>query len=107
MALYQNLIDFNTGNSKLYFQHQKLIYGNTAKKMKISGETDRTGEFFYKRRLQDSHRKRCRSGAQETIKIIQAVELIDKMKKNIPVQSFLPTSLSRKTDQSHFGFPFL
>jgi hypothetical protein len=31
-ALYQNLIDANTGNSKLYFQHQKLIYENNIKK---------------------------------------------------------------------------
>ncbi|KFF02102.1 hypothetical protein IX38_14305 [Chryseobacterium luteum] len=31
-ALYQDLIDSNEGNPKLYFQHQKLIYGNVIKK---------------------------------------------------------------------------
>jgi len=32
LSLYQNLIDFNKDNPKLYFQHQKLIYENTVKK---------------------------------------------------------------------------
>ncbi|SHG06378.1 alpha-2-macroglobulin family protein [Chryseobacterium vrystaatense] len=32
IALYQNLIDYNIQNPKLYFQHQKLIYENQIKK---------------------------------------------------------------------------
>lgn len=31
-SLYQNLISFNTGNPKLYFQHQLLIFENNIKK---------------------------------------------------------------------------
>ncbi|RTZ49295.1 hypothetical protein EJ377_00935 [Chryseobacterium arthrosphaerae] len=40
-------------------------------------------------------------------KFIQAVELIDKMKKEYPVQSSYQHHSAGKTDQSHFGFPFL
>lgn len=105
--MYQNLIDFNTGNSKLYFQHQKLIYENTAKK----------DEKFLEKQIAlvnasikgDYKILIVRDVVQELrrqSKFIQAVELIDKMKKNIPVQSFLPTSLSRKNRSKPLRFPF-
>lgn len=90
LALYQNVIDFNTANSKLYFQHQKLIYENTIKKdenfldkqlalvnspvkgdYKILIVKNIVGEYTGK------------------LKYIQAVELIDKIKKEYPDSKFL------------------
>lgn len=90
LTLYQNLIDVNTSNSKLYFQHQKLIYENNIKKdenflekqlalvnspvkgdYKILIVKNIVGEFTRKS------------------KYIQAVELIDKIKKEYPDSKFL------------------
>ncbi|WP_241285480.1 alpha-2-macroglobulin family protein [Chryseobacterium arthrosphaerae] len=99
LALYQNLIDFNTGNSKLYFQHQKLIYENTAKK----------DEKFLEKQIAlvnssikgDYKILIVRDAVQELrrqSKFIQAVELIDKMKKEYPGSKFL-TNITQQEKQ--------
>lgn len=90
LALYQNLIDFNTGNSRLYFQHQKLIYENSIKK---------DAEFLEKQTaLVNSSIKGdykiliVKNIVQELTgksKFTQAVALIDKVKNEYPDSKFL------------------
>ncbi|MGN7863328.1 alpha-2-macroglobulin family protein [Chryseobacterium sp. 22458] len=99
LALYQNLIDFNTGNSKLYFQHQKLIYEN---KIKKDGKFREKQTALVNASIKGDYKILIvRDIVQELIgqsKFIQAVELIDKVKKEYPGSKFL-TNITQQEKQ--------
>lgn len=98
-ALYQNLIDFNTGNSKLYFQHQKLIYENNIRKDEKFLEKQMV---LVNSPIKGDYKilivKNIVGELTGQSKYIQAVELIDKIKKEYPGSKFL-SNITRQENQ--------
>ncbi|MFN1215810.1 alpha-2-macroglobulin family protein [Chryseobacterium kwangjuense] len=89
LALYQDLIDFNTDNPKLYFQHQKLIYENQVKKddqfiEKQIALVNSPVKGDYKILMVNSF-----AGSLFQSKPQEAENLIDKVKKEYPGSRFL------------------
>lgn len=97
LALYQNLIDANTGNSRLYFQHQKLIYENNTKKDgKLLEKQIALVNSFVKGDYKIFIVKDAVQGLINTSKFNQAVDLIDKMKKEYPESKFLSNIIQQE-----------
>lgn len=89
LALYQNLIDFNIKNPKLYFQHQKLIYENKIKKDdQFTGKqialVNSPVEGDYKILIVNNFANSLFSSKPD-----EASALIDKVKREYPGSKFL------------------
>ncbi|MDR2236199.1 MAG: hypothetical protein LBE92_08750 [Chryseobacterium sp.] len=97
LALYQNLIDFNAGNSKLYFQHQKLIFENTIKKdEKFPDKQIALVNSPVKGDYKILIVKNIVGELNTKSKFTQAVDLIDRMKKEYPDSKFLSNIIQQE-----------
>lgn len=89
-TFYKNLIDFNTGNPKLYFLHQQLIFENSILKDEkfIQKQVDIVNSYE-KGEYKILIVKKIAEELQQKSNFIEAIRWIDKMKSEYPNSNLL------------------